>query len=59
MYVQFLWPVFNSGVAGTELAADGPAVRDDVPPQYVAEEPNPPAQQAFAYAVAVQGTITR
>lgn len=29
-YAQFLWPVFKSKVAGSELAADGPMVRGDV-----------------------------
>lgn len=28
-YAQFLWPVFKSDVAGSELAADGPVVRTD------------------------------
>lgn len=28
-YAQFLWPVFKSNVAGSELAADGPVVRTD------------------------------
>lgn len=30
-YAQFLWPVFKSKVEGSELAADGPMVRSDVP----------------------------
>lgn len=30
-YAQFLWPVFKSNVAGSELAANGPAVRTDGP----------------------------
>lgn len=30
-YAQFLWPIFKSSVKGSELAADGPVVRDDVP----------------------------
>lgn len=30
-YAQFLWPVFKSKVAGSELAADGPMVKDDFP----------------------------
>lgn len=32
-YAQFLWPVFKSNVAGSELAADGPIVRTDEPEQ--------------------------
>ena len=28
-YAQFLWPVFKSSVAGSELAADGPVVKAD------------------------------
>ncbi len=28
-YAQFLWPVFKSKIPGSELAADGPAVRED------------------------------
>jgi sterol desaturase/sphingolipid hydroxylase (fatty acid hydroxylase superfamily) len=30
-YAQFLWPVFKSKVPGSELAADGPIVRADLP----------------------------
>jgi sterol desaturase/sphingolipid hydroxylase (fatty acid hydroxylase superfamily) len=30
-YAQFLWPIFKSKVAGSELAADGPVVRVDIP----------------------------
>jgi sterol desaturase/sphingolipid hydroxylase (fatty acid hydroxylase superfamily) len=29
-YAQFLWPVFKSRVPGSELAADGPMVKEDV-----------------------------
>ena len=29
-YAQFLWPVFKSKVPGSELAADGPMVREDM-----------------------------
>jgi sterol desaturase/sphingolipid hydroxylase (fatty acid hydroxylase superfamily) len=32
-YAQFLWPVFKSNVAGSELASDGPMVRHDIQPQ--------------------------
>jgi sterol desaturase/sphingolipid hydroxylase (fatty acid hydroxylase superfamily) len=32
-YAQFLWPVFKSKVPGSELAADGPIVRADIPLQ--------------------------
>jgi sterol desaturase/sphingolipid hydroxylase (fatty acid hydroxylase superfamily) len=28
-YAQFLWPVFKSNIQGSELAADGPVVRED------------------------------
>jgi hypothetical protein len=28
-YAQVLWPVFKSNVPGSELAADGPVVRED------------------------------
>jgi len=28
-YAQFLWPVFKSNIKGSELAADGPVVRED------------------------------
>lgn len=30
-YAQFLWPVFKSKVPGSELASDGPMVKQDVP----------------------------
>ncbi len=30
-YAQFLWPIFKSRIAGSELAADGPMVGDEVP----------------------------
>jgi hypothetical protein len=26
-----LWPIFKSNVAGSELAADGPIVKQDIP----------------------------
>lgn len=32
-YAQFLWPIFKSKVAGSELAANGPIVRENVPPE--------------------------
>ncbi|WP_158797909.1 sterol desaturase family protein [Pedobacter sp. L105] len=32
-YAQLLWPIFKSKVAGSELAADGPLVKADVPLQ--------------------------
>jgi sterol desaturase/sphingolipid hydroxylase (fatty acid hydroxylase superfamily) len=32
-YAQLLWPIFKSKVAGSELAADGPMVKTDVPLQ--------------------------
>lgn len=32
-YAQFLWPVFKSNVAGSELASNGPMVRSDIPPR--------------------------
>ena len=32
-YAQLAWPLFKSKVAGSELAADGPIVKDDVPLQ--------------------------
>lgn len=32
-YAQLAWPLFKSKVPGSELAADGPMVRDDVPLQ--------------------------
>lgn len=30
-YAQFLWPVFKSSVEGSELASNGPIVKDDIP----------------------------
>ncbi len=30
-YAQFLWPIFKSKKAGSELAADGPEVADEIP----------------------------
>lgn len=30
-YAQVLWPVFKSNIPGSELAADGPDVREDIP----------------------------
>ena len=47
-YAQFLWPVFKSNVVGSELAADGPAVREDIPVQKAQEKVDAPGQQAFA-----------
>jgi sterol desaturase/sphingolipid hydroxylase (fatty acid hydroxylase superfamily) len=35
-YAQFLWPVFKSNIAGSELAANGPVVREDELPQDLA-----------------------
>ncbi|QTE39787.1 sterol desaturase family protein [Mucilaginibacter gossypii] len=32
-YAQLAWPIFKSKVEGSELAADGPMVKDDVPLQ--------------------------
>jgi hypothetical protein len=32
-YAQLAWPLFKSKVPGSELAADGPMVKDDVPLQ--------------------------
>jgi hypothetical protein len=29
-YAQFMWPVFKSNIKGSELAADGPIVKDDI-----------------------------
>jgi hypothetical protein len=29
-YAQFLWPIFKSKKKGSELAADGPEVADEV-----------------------------
>lgn len=43
-YAQLLWPVFKSRVAGSELASDGPVVREDIPRVSVlTEEPSVPA----------------
>ena len=39
---QFLWPIFKSNIAGSELAADGPAVREDVPPAHSNDRPKQP-----------------
>jgi len=39
---QFLWPIFKSNIAGSELAADGPAVREDVPPAPSNDRPKQP-----------------
>lgn len=47
-YAQFLWPVFKSNVVGSELAADGPAVHEDIPVQEAQEKVDAPGQQAFA-----------
>lgn len=32
-YAQLAWPIFKSKVPGSELAADGPMIKDDVPLQ--------------------------
>ena len=39
---QFLWPILKSNIAGSELAADGPAVREDVPPAPSNDRPKQP-----------------
>jgi sterol desaturase/sphingolipid hydroxylase (fatty acid hydroxylase superfamily) len=38
-YAQLLWPVFKSKVAGSELAAGGPIVREDLARQQLKLEP--------------------
>lgn len=43
-YSQFLWPVFKSNIAGSELAANGPAVRIDS----AAPKDAPGATEAYA-----------
>jgi hypothetical protein len=30
-YAQFMWPVFKSNIEGSELAANGPIVKDETP----------------------------
>jgi hypothetical protein len=37
-HAQFLWPIFKSNIAGSELAADGPVVREDEFPPSLANE---------------------
>jgi sterol desaturase/sphingolipid hydroxylase (fatty acid hydroxylase superfamily) len=47
-YAQFLWPVFKSNVAGSELAANGPVVREDTPAEE--NEERVPTAEEEAYA---------
>ncbi|MET4138394.1 sterol desaturase family protein [Pedobacter sp. UYP1] len=37
-YAQLLWPIFKSNVVGSELAADGPMVKQDIPIQKHVEQ---------------------
>ncbi|WP_207422486.1 sterol desaturase family protein [Desertivirga brevis] len=37
-YAQLFWPVLKSKVEGSELAADGPVVREDIPKHFTDEE---------------------
>jgi sterol desaturase/sphingolipid hydroxylase (fatty acid hydroxylase superfamily) len=46
-YAQFLWPVFKSKVAGSEIAADGPIVKQDVTHESSSPE-SIPVNQALA-----------
>jgi sterol desaturase/sphingolipid hydroxylase (fatty acid hydroxylase superfamily) len=40
-YAQLAWPIFKSNVAGSELAADGPMVKQDIKKVDIDEESNP------------------
>jgi sterol desaturase/sphingolipid hydroxylase (fatty acid hydroxylase superfamily) len=46
-YAQFLWPVFKSKVAGSEIAAGGPMVKEDVTQEPSSPE-SIPVNQALA-----------
>ncbi|WP_207535259.1 sterol desaturase family protein [Desertivirga arenae] len=37
-YAQLFWPVLKSNIAGSELSAEGPIVREDVPKQFANED---------------------
>ncbi len=50
-YAQFLWPLFKSGIPGSELAANGPAVREDPPAQ---APPAPVLQQPVEIVERIQ-----
>ncbi len=51
-YAQFLWPIFKSKVAGSELSANGPEVGDEIEAQESEESEIPIHQQSYKEALA-------
>jgi hypothetical protein len=50
-YAQLMWPIFKSNVPGSELAAGGPMVREDVfpVPDYEAEKAQEAEEEDYGY----------